>query len=154
MLFEVVFVVTTNFNLTNAAISYLIACIASLTFHLFVLIRFLNISLKRNCFRLKIVISSVRFGYKVFLAGIGGFIMQKLNLLFLEIYHDTEAVGYYAVALNIPNLLSNITNAISLVMYPWIANISNRKESDELSSTILRNTIFHLNLMVYLKVEN
>jgi len=68
----------------------------------------------------------------------GGFWSHRTNYILLAIYHNTRDVGLYTVSLAIPNLIANIPNQISLVLYPYISAIENKQDAIDLTSVIVK----------------
>ena len=104
-----------------------------------------------SCIRFIIIKDNVKNGATFFLTGMGGFWSHRSNYLLLELFHTTKDVGMYTVALAIPNLISNIPNQISLILYPYISALKEKQAAINLTSLIVKISTI-ISLLLYIPI--
>jgi O-antigen/teichoic acid export membrane protein len=120
---------------------YLVVNIISFIIHAYNLRQIVSLKKIFSSFNSQILKACLKNGSSYFFTGMGGFWSHRLNYLFLELFHSTNDIGLYTVALAIPNLIANIPNQISLVLYPYISAIKKKGDAVELTSVILKVSI-------------
>jgi O-antigen/teichoic acid export membrane protein len=127
-------------TLGEAIVAYAAALALSACLHLWSL-RWLPDALSLEAVDREAVRFGIRFGWKLWLAGLGGMIGERGLVLVLGIVDGPAATGMYAVALAIPSLAANLPNAIAAMTYPWVANTTDVAASQRMAARILPVTI-------------
>ncbi len=138
-------------SVSNVLAAYLIVNGFSLIIHLHSVSNFVRWTAIISSFKIHIVRACLKNGSTYFFTGMGGFWSHRVNYLFLELYHSSADIGFYSVALAIPNLIANIPNQISLVLYPYISAIKEKGRAIELTSVILKVSVV-LILILFLPI--
>lgn len=83
---------------------------------------------------------SVQYGSKAYLGNLAQFLNYRLDMFMVAYFLNVEAVGYYAIAVGIAEVLWLLPDSVGTVLFPRIASV-NRKAADELTPRICRNTL-------------
>jgi O-antigen/teichoic acid export membrane protein len=73
-------------------------------------------------FKKEVVVVCFKKGLHILLAGIGGFVMSRICIYFVEIFSGSRAVGLYVAAIAIPNMILGIPQQIGTALYTHISN--------------------------------
>ena len=107
-----------SFTRDNVVVSYSFAVAFALFICFFQLVKIVNLNqiLKAN-FRLDIVLESFKRGFYLFIAGVSGFLQQRIIYFLLSQFLSAKSVGLYTIASTIPNLFANVPQQIATVLY-------------------------------------
>jgi O-antigen/teichoic acid export membrane protein len=78
--------------------------------------------------------------YPMAISAIAYFIMQGIDVLILTIYSSFESVAYYSVAVKLSTLTALSLLSVNIVVAPKIAEIYEKRKTDELQLLIKKST--------------
>lgn len=67
------------------------------------------------------VCSLYQEGWHIFISRLAVFLYTSTNIIVLEVFTSTAAVGYYAVASRIISALSSVLNMVNQVLFPYLS---------------------------------
>ncbi|MBI2574129.1 MAG: polysaccharide biosynthesis C-terminal domain-containing protein, partial [Candidatus Wildermuthbacteria bacterium] len=82
------------------------------------------------------------YGFQSYAAGLLGFINYKIDLLLVNAFLGTLAVGYYALAVNIGEGLWLITSAAALILFARISSDRDIESINAFTPVVVRNVLF------------
>lgn len=85
------------------------------------------LSLSRRHLQLPILTACVRRGFHLFLVGLGGFGVQRINYFALEAVAGSKSVGLFTAANTLPRLVANLPQQLAITLY---SHVSNRDSGD------------------------
>lgn len=74
----------------------------------------------------------------LFIAGLGGFINERIIYFLLSGFTGVKAVGFFTVASAMPNLLSNLPQQMASVLYSFSSNERSAMNNDKMSVDLFR----------------
>lgn len=83
-----------------------------------------------------------KYGMKAYLAPLLLLIIFRLDFFILNYMKGTTNVGYYSVAISCVEILFFLPEAIGIVFFSKLCNISDQKIKDDNSASLLRSLIF------------
>ena len=135
-----------KFTLYNIILIFISISVLSFLIHIFFTRKSIKELLSHN--ETQFTITNIRklfaFAFPLFFLGISGIFSTRLNLFLLEYFHDFKNVGYYSVAMILPNLILVIPNQVSVLLYPVASSINNDDQLTSYGIDILKSIIFFL----------
>lgn len=83
----------------------------------------------------------VKFGIKGYSANFMTYLSYRLDMFLVAYFLNTEAVGYYGLAVGLAEMLWYIPNSINTILYPKVSGLSNR-DANDFTPKVCRNTLF------------
>ena len=93
----------------------------------------------------KLVKETLSFGIKGHLGGVCAFLNQRLDMFLVSYFVGVKAIGYYAIAVTMGELLWYIPNSISSLIFAKVAS-SESKNANNFTPIVCRNILFILSL--------
>jgi len=84
---------------------------------------------------------TISFGLKGYIANVSSFLNYRLDMFFISLFLNAVSVGYYAVAVNVAEIIWYIPNSLSFVFYP-ITSSRNEEEINRITPIISRQVSF------------
>jgi len=138
-------------SVTYVLIGYLAMNFSSSILHISTVAKMIDWGKIRSSIKLDVIKVNLKNGAAYFFTGMGGFWSHRANYLMLELFRNTKEVGLYTVALAIPNLIANIPNQISLILYPYISAFKEKRDAVNLTSVIVKTSAIAV-LLIYLPI--
>jgi O-antigen/teichoic acid export membrane protein len=85
-----------------------------------------------------VIPQAIKYGFHLFITGVGGFGVQRITYFFLEFFTGSKAVGLFAVANTLPALFANIPQQIATVLYSHVANSPDKKKNIQLTLLVIK----------------
>lgn len=137
----IIFVLILDLGLKGALISYINASFITLLVNLWVVQDYLS-KIHLSKINLVFLKKAFRLGSQFFATGLGGFGIQRLNFLLLEIFHSATTVGLYAVASALPTLFLIIPSQLATVLYPWVTNAKDKTTKIRLTTLTIKGSLY------------
>lgn len=133
-------------NFTFAVIFFSVAGIISAT--IFEIIK-PEFKIKLSLLSKKKLRRITKYTIPVLLGSIGWTIMFNVNSVFIEHYYTTIEVGYYSVGFTLVQIFAFLPSAISAILLPKIAGVSDKKKINSyVNFTVFGSIIFSIILLI------
>lgn len=128
-------------TLQTALFSYLVGGFVSLFYNYYLVLR-VERSFSLGKINFSLMKKSLGLGWNLYVTGLGGFGIQRINFYLLEFYFGSKAVGFYSVSNTLPTFFENLPQQFSTLMYSFTSNENDPESARKLSAKVARITLF------------
>ncbi len=121
-----------------ALLAYAMSLVVTLLSLGWSLLRDSGLKLSASRFRPEVVWTCLRYGFHLFVTGLGGFGVQRINYFMLEAFSGFRAVGLYAAANAVPSLFANLPQQLATVLYAYASSSENTALSTRLTVVVFQ----------------
>ncbi|MFX0198939.1 MAG: polysaccharide biosynthesis C-terminal domain-containing protein, partial [Candidatus Hodarchaeota archaeon] len=82
-----------------------------------------------------------RYGFKVYLGNIIGFLHYRIDLFLINIFLNPLAVGFYSIAVALAEKIWLISQSAGVVLFPRVSSETDEKRLKELTPLVCRNIL-------------
>ena len=133
-----VFLLILKQGLFGAVISQVLTTVVITCFVIFLIQKVTKI---RISFRPDLSMSTARYGLKAYFGNLAQFLNYRLDILLISAFLAPDAVGYYAIAVGIAEIIWIVPGAIATVLFPRVSSLHDT-DANSLTPMIARHTYF------------